>query len=175
MSSLVGQVSVLGWDALKAALLFVVAVVGLRVSHRRLLAELSVFDLVVTVAVGAIIGRTATSSSTPFLGGTAALTTLLVLHGLVVALHRRGWLGSLLDRAPLVLVARGRLRSAGLRSAGLTERDVLRLLRQAGASDLEALDYVLYEERGALTIVRSGHRREEANRAGLLEAGISEA
>ncbi|HUO40410.1 MAG TPA: DUF421 domain-containing protein, partial [Mycobacterium sp.] len=66
MSYLIGHCSALGWTALKALLLFAVTVIGLRLSERRILAELNVFDLAVIVAVGAIIGRTATSSTTSF-------------------------------------------------------------------------------------------------------------
>ncbi|MGI8880238.1 MAG: DUF421 domain-containing protein [Jatrophihabitans sp.] len=174
MSQLIGPWTALAWTALKAALLFLAAVTGLRLSQRRLLAELNPFDLVVTVAVGAIIGRSATSSSTAFLTGAVALTTLLVLHRGVAAMHRRGWLSGLLDRRPLVLLRTGRLQAAGLQAAGLTEREVHRLLRQAGEDELEALDYVLYEERGALTIVRADRGRGEAIRAGLAEAGTSD-
>lgn len=174
MSHLIGAPADLGWTALKTLLMFLVAVVGLRVSQRRLLAELNVFDLVVAVAVGAILGRTATSSSTTFLTGGVSLITLLILHRLLVALRQRGWLGGLLDRRPVVLVARGEMRAGALRQAGLTERDAYRLLREAKQGDLAGLDYVLYEERGAVTIVGPGGEHGEAIRAGLAEAGIDQ-
>lgn len=135
-----------------------------------MLAELNVFDLVVTVAVGAIVGRTATSSTTSFATGAVALVTLLVIHRSVAFAHRRGWLGALLDRRPLVLLEHDRPQPRGLRSAGLTERDVYRLLRQAGESDPQALEYVLYEDRAKMTIVRPGQLDGAAVRAGLEQA-----
>ncbi|OYN77488.1 DUF421 domain-containing protein [Mycolicibacterium sphagni] len=172
MSYLIGHYAELGWVALKALLLFAVAVVGLRLSQRRMLAELNVFDLVVTVAVGAIVGRTATSSTTSLATGAVALITLLVAHRIVTGLHRRGWLGGLLDRRPLILIVDGRLQPEGLGSAGLTRRDVYRMLRQSGEGDLAALQYVLYEDGGRLTMVRTDQQCGEAVRAGLAEAGI---
>ncbi len=48
MTYLIGHYSELGWSALKALLLFGAAVIGLRLSQRRMLAELNIFDLVVT-------------------------------------------------------------------------------------------------------------------------------
>jgi uncharacterized membrane protein YcaP (DUF421 family) len=170
----VGQLRGVGLDPLKALLLFAVAVIGLRLSQRRMLAELNVFDLVVTVAVGAIIGRTATSTSTSFATGAIALITLLVAHRMVAALHRQGWFAGLLDRRPLVLLARGRLQTSALRTAGLTERDVYRLLRQEGATDLDALQYVLYEDGGQLSIIRVDQPRSAAIRVGLHDAGIDD-
>ncbi len=175
MAHLFSAYTELGWTALKAFLLFTVAVIGLRLSERRILAEFNVFDFAVTVAVGAIIGRTATSSTTSFATGLVALVSLLVAHRLVAVLRRRGLLAGLLDRRPLVLVAHGRMQAAALRSAGLTQRDVYRLLRQAGQADLDAVQYVLYEELGGITIVRADRPRGEAVRVGLADAGIDDA
>ena len=155
-------------------LLFIVAVFGLRLSERRLLAEFNAFDFAVTVAVGAIVGRTATSSNTSFATGLVALATLLVAHRLVAALRQRGLLGGLLDRRPLILVAQGRMQAPALRSAGLTRGDVYRLLRQAGQGDLDTLQYVLYET-GGITIVRTDRPYGEAIRVGLADAGVDEA
>lgn len=174
MFYLIGQYSQLGWTALKAILLFTIAVIGLRVSRRRMLAELNIFDFVVAVAIGAIIGRTATSLTTSFATGAVALITLFAAHRIVAELHRRGWLGELLTRKPLILLTNGRLQPTALRTAGLTERDVYRLLRQAGESDVNALQYVLFEERGEITIVRAGQPTGEAIRVGLAEAGIDD-
>ena len=49
--------------ALKAVLLFAVAVIGLRLGERRTLTQLGASDFAVAVAIGSIIGRTATASS----------------------------------------------------------------------------------------------------------------
>lgn len=174
MSHILGHYSALGWTAVKALLLFSVTVIGLRLSQRRILAELNVFDLAVIVAVGAIIGRTATSSTTSFATGAVALATLLVAHRVVAEVHRRGWFTGLLDRRPLILLAHGRLQTQALRSAGLTPRDVYRLLRQAGHGDVDALQYILYEQNGHLTVVRADQLHCQAVQVGLTEAGLTE-
>lgn len=55
MSELVGHACSLGWVALKAVLLFALALAAFRVGERRTVAQLSPFDFVVAVALGAII------------------------------------------------------------------------------------------------------------------------
>jgi uncharacterized membrane protein YcaP (DUF421 family) len=77
LQELVGGASGLGWVVVKAVLLFAVAVTGLRLGERRTLAQLGAFDFAVAVAVaiGAIIGRTVTTSSTSFATGAVALIT----------------------------------------------------------------------------------------------------
>jgi uncharacterized membrane protein YcaP (DUF421 family) len=157
----------------KTVLLFAVAVIGLRLAERRTLTQLNVFDLAVSIAVGAIVGRTATSSTTSFATGATALITMLLAHRGVAVLRRRGLLGRLLDRPPLLLIAHGRPRPEALKPAGLTERDLWRLLRQAGESEPDNLAYMLYEEHGVVTLIRPGQEHHPANHAGLTEAGIN--
>lgn len=164
--------SEVGWAALKALLLMVIAVTGLRLSERRLLAELAVFDLVVFVAIGAIVGRTATSASTPLATGAAALIALLIAHRVMSAVRRKKGVRGLLDRRPQILVEGGCILPVALRRAGLTEGDVYRLLREAGETDVAALRYVLYENTGRITVVRAEQVHDEAVTAGLRDAGV---
>ena len=84
VAELIGGVGGLGWVAVKAVLLFALAVIGLRVAERRTLAQLSAFDFAVAVAIGAIIGRGATASDTSFATSATALLTLLVAHRVMV-------------------------------------------------------------------------------------------
>src|SRR5260370_13336641 len=97
---LIGGASGLGWVAVKAVLLFAVAVVGLRLGERRTLAQLSAFDFTVAVAVGSIIGRTVTASSTSFATGAVALVTLLVVHRLVALARRHSRVARAIDHLP---------------------------------------------------------------------------
>ncbi|MBA8792905.1 uncharacterized membrane protein YcaP (DUF421 family) [Friedmanniella endophytica] len=172
MEHLIGQYQDLGWTAAKALLLLVVAVVGLRLAERRTLAELGIFDFAVAVAVGAIIGRTSTSSDTSFVTGAVALVTLLVAHRLISVLRRHGLLGRLIDRRPMAVVRDGQVQAAALARAGLTRNDLLALLRRGGTDELASLAVVLYESDGSLTAIRAGQQLGEPTRAGLREAGI---
>jgi uncharacterized membrane protein YcaP (DUF421 family) len=130
LPELVGGAGDLGWVAVKAVLMFAVAVIGLRLGERRTLAQLGAFDFAVAVAVGAIIGRTVTASSASFATGAVALVTLLVLHRLVAFSRRRSRIARLIDHPPRVLVARGEMQDRELARAGLTAADVSALMRQ---------------------------------------------
>ena len=132
VAELIGGASGLGWVAVKAVLLFAVAVIGLRLGERRTLAQLSTFDFAVAVAIGAIIGRGATAADTSFVTSTVALVTLLVAHRVVAIGRRHSRVVRLLDHPPRVLVARGELQRKELARAGLTAEDVYALLRENG-------------------------------------------
>ena len=156
MTELIGNSSSLGWVIVKTVLLFAVTVVGLRFGERRTLAQLGPFDFAAGAAVGAIIGRTATSSSTSFATGAVALATLLVVHRLVTAAREVGLFRRLIDQPPRVLMADGRFQPVEMRRAGLTESDVRALLRQKGVEKVEELGYVVYETKGTVTTSPAG-------------------
>lgn len=54
-----------------------------------------------------------------------------------------------------VPVAHGRVRRRQVPVCGLTEHDLAAQLRQRGVLDLAGVRYVLYEAKGALTVVRA--------------------
>lgn len=170
MTELFGNTGSLGWVALKAVLMLSVAVVGLRIGPRRTFAELSSFDFAVAVAMGAIIGRTATSASTSFLTGAVALVTLLAAHAGMTVARRRLGLHKVLDQPPNVLVVHGVLQRRASARAGLTDDDVYALLRQHGVEDLTDVDYLLYESRGGVSLHRPGTTAGALFRAGLTAA-----
>jgi uncharacterized membrane protein YcaP (DUF421 family) len=171
MTELVGGSGALGWVVLKAVLLVMLAVAWFRVGERRTFAQLSSFDFAVSVAVGAIIGRTATSSSTSFLTGAVALVTLLVTHAVISVVRRRFGLRAVLDQPPNVLVAGGVLQQEGMARAGLTEADVYALLRQQQIGSLAEVGYLLYEARGGVSLHRAGTAVGELMRGALIDAG----
>jgi len=156
VAALIGDASGLGWVAVKAVLLFTVAVIGLRLGERRTLAHLSAFDFAVAVAIGAIIGRGATASDTSFATSAVALVTLLMAHRLVAIGRRHSRVVRLIDHAPCVLAVSGELQESELARAGLTDEDVYALLREHGVGDLGQVGYLLYEPRGSVTVVGAG-------------------
>jgi uncharacterized membrane protein YcaP (DUF421 family) len=139
--------------AAKAALMYLVALLALRVAHRRTLAQWTAIDFAAAVAVGAIVGRTAVASSQALLVGVVALLTILLAHALVTFGRYLPWLTKLTDHRVRVLVDRGRLCRRQLLVCGLTEADLFAQLRQQGVHDLAGLRYVLYETKGGLTVV----------------------
>jgi uncharacterized membrane protein YcaP (DUF421 family) len=138
----------------KAALMYGTAVLGLRVAHRRTLAQWTAIDFAAAVAIGAVVGRTAIASGQSYLVGATALVTLLAAHAVVTVGRTHRWFAKAVDHRVRVLVDHGTLRRDQLRLCGLTDNDVLAKLREQGVGALTELRYVLYETKGELTIVR---------------------
>jgi uncharacterized membrane protein YcaP (DUF421 family) len=163
----------LGTVAAKAALIYLTALVGLRVTYRRTLAQWTAIDFAAAVAIGAIVGRTAIVSTQSLVFGMAALLTILAAHGLVSAGRQSTVVAKVTDHRVRVLVDHGRLRERQLRVCGVTKSDLFSQLRQQGVYRLEDLRYVLYETKGALTIVPEN--AQHTARHDLVDAGLQDA
>ena len=156
----------------KTVLIYGTAVVGLRVAHRRTLAQWTAIDFAAAVAIGAVMGRTAVAAGQSFLMGAAALLTFLAAHALVTLGRGNRWIARAVDHRVRVLVDHGRLRPGQLRICGLTENDVLAKLRELGVRDLAELRYALYETKGELTVVRETEPQPDGS---LVRAALDEA
>jgi uncharacterized membrane protein YcaP (DUF421 family) len=164
--------SQLGWTALKAFLLYLTALFLLRAGERRTLAELAPFDVVAMVALGAILGRTATASDTAYAVGAVALVTLVIAHRIVarVRMSRRRVIRRLLEHPPTILVHDGVLRDDALRRCRLTPEDLYSTLRRKGIADLSTVHLAIFEPEGRLSVLRVGELDGDLVQAALREA-----
>lgn len=154
MTQLFGGASGLLWVAAKALLLYFTAVFGFRLGERRTLAEMSAFDFIAAVAVGAIVGRVPNASTTSYLAGAVTLLSVLVAHRVVSRLRSFPSLSLLFDHPPRVLVSRGKVSDSQLRRSGLTRDDLYGLLRQHNVLNLSDVHLVIFEQRGKISVIR---------------------
>jgi uncharacterized membrane protein YcaP (DUF421 family) len=153
MSWLVGNWSASGEVFAKALLMYVTALVALRLGERRTLAQWTIIDFATAVALGAIVGRTAIAKDQSYLTGAVALVTLVAVHRVASRLRFNPLFNKLFDHRVRVLVVDGAIRRRELRRCGLTDNDLSAHLRQRGYFSTTSLRYVLYETKGNLTVV----------------------
>jgi uncharacterized membrane protein YcaP (DUF421 family) len=170
MMWLIAQWNTAWMVAVKTLLLYITALVGLRLATRRTLAQMSLFDFVTALAVGAVTGRTATANDTSYLQGAVALVTLIVLHRMVSLLRCHTFASRALEHRVRVLMVDGQVRTRQLWICGLTVEDVHAVLRQHHVPDTTQVKYMLYERTGHFTIVRHGEHT-----SGLVGTAIRDA
>jgi uncharacterized membrane protein YcaP (DUF421 family) len=142
----------------KAVLLYATAIIGLRLGKRRILAEMSPFDFVAAVAVGAIVGRIPSAADADYLAGAVTLVAVLFAHALVSHLRHHSGVARLVDQSPRILVANGKILPDGLRQSGLSRADVESLLRQHGVRRVGEVEYLIFEEGGKISVVADAAR-----------------
>jgi uncharacterized membrane protein YcaP (DUF421 family) len=143
----------IGFVALKTAALFLTAAVAFRFVQRRTLSELSPIDWVAAVAVGAVIGRTATAAGTSWLIGATALLTLIALHAALNRLRFLPGARRYIDPPTRELVRNGKVSRRNLRRCGFTPSDLEAILRQHGHLDASSVRLALFEEKGSVSVI----------------------
>ncbi len=168
---LVGGWRPAAFAALKAIALFLTAAAAFRLTLRRTIAEFTPFDWVTGVAVGAIVGRTATAPHTSWLTGTAALLALIVAHDLVARLRFIPWVRRLVDPPVRVLIRDGRLDQRNLKRCKITRADLDAILREHGHRTPDDVRLAVCETKGIVSVfgddepVRTSSPTEEAARS----------
>ncbi|MBW3614738.1 MAG: DUF421 domain-containing protein [Actinobacteria bacterium] len=144
------------------------ALLAIRVAGRRTVAQLSAFDIVVTIALGSLIASTATSRDPSYTQGTTALVTLLVLQVIAAALRQRfAIVRRLLDFAPWVVVRDGEIQLPRTPlGPQMSVDELFSRLREQEVFDLDGIRFVVIEPTGAVTVFREGQQ------AGQVIAGI---
>jgi len=140
---------------LRAAVIYLVLVVVLRLAGRRTLSETTTFDFVLLLIIGE-------ATQQALLGDDFSLTTavlsILTLVTCDVALsYIKGWLPGLarvLDGEPTVVVVDGRALEQRMRWARIDVEDVLEAARRAhGIAGLERIRFAVLERNGAISII----------------------
>ncbi|GII30361.1 YetF domain-containing protein [Planotetraspora mira] len=141
------------YAAVKAVALFLTAAVAFRLTERRTMAEFAPFDWVAAVAVGALVGRTATATDASWLTGAAALVALLAVHTAITRLRFVPLVGRLVDPPLRILIRDGRVDRRNLRRCGLTEADLEAVLRQHGHLGPDGIHLAIFEAKGAVSVL----------------------
>lgn len=145
--------------AVKTGILYFIIIVATRICGVRSFAQLSTFDIAVTIALGSLIANIIVQKDPPLLQGVVAL---VCLYGLQLSIsHLRNYLRCFerfTDNRPILLMGRGgEIKHANLRVARVTVDDLRGHLRQANVSDLSTVHAMVMEGTGAIHVLHGPH------------------
>lgn len=143
--------------SVRALVVFVAALLLLRVAGRRALGQRSPFDVCIIVLLGAVLSRAVVGAS-PFLATICAAAVLVVLHRLVA------WWGvrsprfeRIVTGHERVLVDRGVKDEQAMQAALISEGDLREAMRKRFGDDaLEQLERAVLERDGAVSLRQKG-------------------
>ncbi|WP_341954093.1 YetF domain-containing protein [Salinibacterium sp. TMP30] len=129
-------------------------IIVLRISGKRTLSQLNIFDFVVTVALGSILATVLSNTDVSWSEGAAAFALLAVLQFIVAwATSRWPRARGVVTSTPVLLFSDGTVRHQALRRARLTESEVHQVIRESGAGDLADIRSVVLESNGKLSVI----------------------
>jgi uncharacterized membrane protein YcaP (DUF421 family) len=140
--------------ALRTILIYVFSLAIIRLGSKRFLSEATAFDVIVAIMLGSIMSS-AINGSAPFVPTIVAGAVLVGAHWLLAYLTSRlDWFGPLVKGHPTLLVRDGEIQEEGLRSTGLSRRDLEERLRlQAGTTDVSSVRLACLERNGRISVV----------------------
>ena len=143
----------MGRAAALSSLGFVALIAILRVSGKRTLSKLNVFDFVFVVAVGSVFAASIVEKDVTLLEGLAAITTLVVLQAVLAEVAARSDpFARLINGEPALLFSHGQFLRRTMKKERITEEEVRAAIRQQGVERIEDADAVVLENDGTLTV-----------------------
>jgi len=160
------KLDVPAWNiALRTAVIYVVALVGLRLAGKREIGQMTVFDLVVLLLIANAVQNAMVGPDTSLTGGVLAAVVLLVLNTLLARLRLR-WprLRKLVEGSPTLLVLHGKVLSDHLRREGLDPDTLEAALREHGVANVADVEMAVLEIDGSISVVPAGVETRQVRR-----------
>src|SRR3954470_8735449 len=141
--------------ALRAAIIYLVTVLMVRLGKKRFMGQSTAFDVILGIMLGSIVSRAITGNA-PFFPALATAAVLLAMHWLFSALAFRSHrFGEAVKGEPRVLVRDGTIGWEAMRHAHMSERDLWEDLRGRGVSRLEQVSEARLERSGKLSVIKA--------------------
>jgi uncharacterized membrane protein YcaP (DUF421 family) len=155
------------WDIMfRAAVIYVAALVGLRLAGKREMGQMTVSDLVVLLLLANAVQNAMVGPDTSLVGGVVAAVALLASNAAVARLRLR-WprLRRLIEGSPTLLVLRGKVIGDHLRREGLDQETLEAALREHGVADLDDVEMAVLEIDGSISVVAAGAKTKRVKRS----------
>lgn len=148
--------------AIRAFVVFVIAVALIRISNKRIFGKLTPFDIVLGIILGSILSRAVTANS-PFIPTICAATVLVLLHRLMGLLaYRYDWFGALVKGHRQMLVKDGEIVWKEMSRQNISKRDLQEAMRNTGnTTDISEVKYAFLERSGDISVILKSKKREE--------------
>ncbi len=139
---------------LRAAVVFIVTVLMVRLAKKRFMGRATAFDVILGIMIGSIVSRAVTGNG-PFLPALVATAVLLGMHWVFswIAMRWHGF-GSLIKDEPRLLVRNGEIDRHEMRKTHMTEHDLWEDLRGKSVSALKQVAEARLERSGNLSVIK---------------------
>lgn len=163
-----------GWDPVVriivvGTLMYIALIAIVRISGSRTLASMNAFDFIVTVAMGAVFGRTLTTQGVALVESVTALGLLIGLQYLVTSIRSRWpFFKRVITNPPALLYFRGVFIRGTMRRQRVSEEEIQNAVRKRQLGSMAEVEAVVLESSGEFSVIGSLGDRS------ALEEGIKE-
>jgi uncharacterized membrane protein YcaP (DUF421 family) len=148
------ELAVPWWELiLRGAAIYVTVLALLRLGGKRQVGELTPFDLVLLLLISEAASPALTASSDSWLAVTIVIGTMLLVNFAIGRLTMRSrQFENLVEGRPRFLVRNGRVDYDTMRGEGISYRELLGALREAGCFTPKQAEYAVLEASGRISV-----------------------
>lgn len=141
--------------AARAAAMFAVMVIMIRLSGMRSFGKGDVFDDILTILLGAVLSR-GIVGATPFLSAVAGGATIMIVHSLLSNLtFYSAMIGRAVKGKCMILYQNGEYDRENMKTANISENDIQEQLRLKLNTDrLDEIKEIYFERTGKVSFVK---------------------
>lgn len=152
---------------LRTIVIYLAVLAGLRLSGKREVGQMTIFDLVVLLLIANAVQNALIGNDTSLLGGLVAASTLLVVNAILARLRMRSpILRKLIEGSPTLLVLHGKVIEPHMRREGIDEDTLEAALREHGIETIEQAKMVVLEIDGSMSVVAADADVHHIKRSG---------
>ncbi len=135
-------------------ILFLLAIVSVRLMGKRQIGEMQPTELVVTILLSEVAASPMQDPDLPLVNGILAVLTLVGLSILTSVLSMRfGRFREVFDGHPAIVINNGVLDQRKMRALRLTVQDLMSALRQKDVFELSQVEYAIVETNGTVSVL----------------------
>jgi uncharacterized membrane protein YcaP (DUF421 family) len=135
--------------------ILVLALVMTLIAGRRKIGELPVFDFLVIITLGSIIGADIADPEIHHLPTAYAVTLLISIHylySIVIIKNRKA--GHLLTFEPVVIIENGEFIKSNLEKIKYSIDNIFMMLRDKGVFDIQEVEFAIIESTGQISVLK---------------------
>lgn len=140
--------------ALRAAIMFFIAIALIRLGGMRIFGQKTAFDNVMGIMIGALMVR-GIANATPFLSAIAGVATMVIIYKILAWLALRySWVGMMVKGYHRNLYRNGQCNDKNMRIAQISKDDLMESVRlEINSNKLEDVEEAYIEKNGRISVV----------------------
>ena len=140
---------------LRVGIIYVVVLVGIRLTGKREVGQMTPFDLVLLLLIANAVQNAMTGPDTSVTGGLVAAGTLLLLNRLVgYVVWRSKKARGIIEGSATILIHEGKIITAHLAKEQITPEELNQALREHGIASISEVYLAVLEIDGSISVVR---------------------
>ena len=146
-----------------AVYLFII--LAIRLFGKKELAQLSVYDLVFILLISNAVQNAMVGPDSTLLGGLVAAGSLFVVNYILKQLQLRfPKFGKAIQGEAIMLVFEGKVLSSNMKNAGITQDELMEVIREHGVASISDVDLAVLEVDGNISVLSTDLRKKTTRR-----------